>query len=242
MHTLEDKVAIITGGSQGLGKAIATTLAQNGATVIIADIKAEQARETANQLMEEGYKAKGVFVDVSEEKEVEDLLSKTKEKYGTLDIIINNAGVDKTKLITDLTVKEWDMVIDVNLRGPFLMTKYAFDIMQDQSTGGHIVNITSTAAKRAWAEASAYHASKWGLLGFSYASHVEGRAYNIKVTAVIAGGMKTPFLLERFPDIDTSTLQDPQNVADTIQFLLTRPAETVIPEIMVIPMKETSWP
>ena len=78
---------------------------------------------------------------------------------------------------------------------------------------GHIVNIASTAAKRAWANASAYHASKWGLLGFSHALHVEARAFQVKVTAVVSGGMRTPFLLDRFPDIDVENLQEPDHVA-----------------------------
>jgi NADP-dependent 3-hydroxy acid dehydrogenase YdfG len=107
---------------------------------------------------------------------------------------------------------------------------------------GHIVNIVSTAAKRAWANASAYHASKWGLLGLSHALHVEARPHRIKVAAVIAGGMRTPFLLDRFPDLDPGLLQDPRNVAETVRFVLTQPADTVIPEVTVIPMRETSWP
>jgi short-subunit dehydrogenase len=110
------------------------------------------------------------------------------------------------------------------------------------SRGGQIVNIASTAAKRAWPNASAYHASKWGLLGLSHALHAELRPYNIKVTAVVAGGMRTPFLLDRFPDIDVSTLQDPVSVAKTVMAVLTLPDETVISEIMVLPMRETSWP
>lgn len=111
-----------------------------------------------------------------------------------------------------------------------------------QQGSGHIINIASTAAKRAWPNASAYHASKWGLLGFSHALHAELRPHNIKVTAVIAGGMRTPFLLDRFPDIDLSTLQDPINVARTVQAVLLLPDETVVPEITVLPMCETSWP
>ena len=107
---------------------------------------------------------------------------------------------------------------------------------------GRIVNIVSTAAKRAWANASAYHASKWGLLGFSHALHVEARQHGVKVTAVVAGGMRTPFLLDRFPDIDLDTLQDPANVADTVRYVLSQPPDSVIPEIMVLPMRETSWP
>ena len=121
------------------------------------------------------------------------------------------------------------------------MSKLAFPVMRERGSG-HIVNVASTAAKRAWANAAAYHASKWGLLGFTHALHVEGRAVGIKVTAVVAGGMRTPFLFERFPDLDPELLQDPANVADTIRFVLTQPAETVIPEVMVIPMRETSWP
>ena len=100
----------------------------------------------------------------------------------------------------------------------------------------------STASKRAWPNASAYHATKWGLLGLSHALHAELRPLGIKVTAVIAGGMKTPFLLDRFPDIDVATLQDPANVARAVHFALSMPAESVIAEIMVLPMRETSWP
>jgi short-subunit dehydrogenase len=110
-----------------------------------------------------------------------------------------------------------------------------------RTRSGHIINIASTAAKRAWPNASAYHASKWGLLGFSHALHSEARKDGIKVTAVVAGGMKTPFILDRFPEAE-SNLQDPIHVAETIKYILCQPEETVIPEVMVIPMKETSWP
>jgi short-subunit dehydrogenase len=108
--------------------------------------------------------------------------------------------------------------------------------------GGHIVNIVSTAARRAWPNAAAYHASKWGLLGLSHSMHAELRPFSIKVSAIIAGGMRTPFLLERFPDIDLANLQDPAAVAEAVFFTLMQPPETVIPEVMVLPMRETSWP
>ena len=107
---------------------------------------------------------------------------------------------------------------------------------------GHIVNVASTAAKRAWPNASAYHASKWGLLGLSYALHAELRPHGVRVCAVVAGGMRTPFLLERFPDLDPNKLQDPANVAETIKHVLTQPPGTAIAEVMVIPTEETSWP
>jgi NAD(P)-dependent dehydrogenase (short-subunit alcohol dehydrogenase family) len=121
------------------------------------------------------------------------------------------------------------------------MTRAALPALK-RSPAPHVVNVASTAAKRAWSEASAYHASKWGLLGLSHALHAELRPAGIKVTAIVAGGMRTPFILERFPDVDPGVLQDPVNVAATIRFVISLPAETVIPEVMVLPMRETSWP
>ncbi len=132
-------------------------------------------------------------------------------------------------------------LLGVNLDGPFWMSRAALRVMRQQGSG-HIVNVASTAAKRAWANAAAYHASKWGLLGLSHALHVEARAYGVKVTAIVAGGMRTPFLFDRFPDLDPALLQDPECVATTIAFVLAMPAGTVIPELTVLPMGETSWP
>ncbi len=108
--------------------------------------------------------------------------------------------------------------------------------------GGHIVNSASTASKRAWPNAAGYHATKWGRPGLSHALHAELRPKGIKVTAVVAGGMRTPFLLDRCPDIDPGVLQDPVQVAKTVRFVLLQDEETVIPEVMVLPMRESSWP
>jgi NADP-dependent 3-hydroxy acid dehydrogenase YdfG len=111
---------------------------------------------------------------------------------------------------------------------------------------GHIINIASTAALRAWGNAAAYHASKWGLVGFSRGLGVEGRPHNIRVTTVIPGGMRTHFF-DRFPEQgipmpDEANLQDPANVAETIVFAVSMPAQSVMQEVMVMPLTETSWP
>lgn len=241
MSTLEGKVALVTGGAQGLGEAICRTLSESGATVVVADIREDQAEALASELETNGKKVQPLVLDVCNEVMIERAIQRIRADHGRLDVLVNNAGTDRTVSVEDLPVEDWDRVIATNLRGPFVLSKYALPIMKEQGRG-HIVNIVSTAARRAWPNAAAYHASKWGLLGFSHALHTEGRPHNIKVTAVIAGGMRTPFLLDRFPDIDVDTLQDPRNVAETIRFVLSQPDETVIPEIMVIPMRETSWP
>ncbi|MFN3403068.1 MAG: SDR family oxidoreductase [Cytophagaceae bacterium] len=241
MSNLKNKVVLVTGSGQGLGAEISKTLSNEGAIIAAADVRINGIEKVVNKIKENGGQASAYIMDVCNEKIVHEVIEKIVSDYGRLDIVINNAGVDYTKPIDELSFEEWNKVIKVNLCGPFNVAKIAYPYLS-KSGSGHIVNIVSTAAKRAWANASAYHASKWGLLGFSHALHVEARQNNIKVTALIAGGMQTPFILERFPDVDPNLLQDPKNVADTIKYILCQPAETVIPEVMVIPMKETSWP
>ena len=241
MQQLEGKVVLVTGGGRGLGEATCCTLAAAGAVVVPADLRVDLAERVTERIRAAGGNALALRLDVTDEDQAEEAVRRTVAECGRLDVLVNNAGVDVTLPVEELSVSDWDRIMAVNLRGPFVMSKLAFSVMK-QHGSGHIVNIISTAGKRAWANASGYHASKWGLLGLSHALHVEGRPHGIKVTAVVSGGMRTPFLLERFPDIDPAVLQDPRNVAETIRFVLIQPAETVIPEVMVLPMRETSWP
>jgi NAD(P)-dependent dehydrogenase (short-subunit alcohol dehydrogenase family) len=241
VNDLSGKIAVVTGGGRGLGEQIVRVLARAGAGVIAADVRHDLAEGVASSIRAEGGRADARRLDVSDPAQVDEAVRAIVQEYGRLDIVVNNAALDVTVSIDELKVEDWNRIVAVNLTGPFLLAKAAFGIL-GRSGGGHIVNIASTASKRAWANAAAYHATKWGLLGLSHALHVEGRAQGIQVTAVVSGGMRTPFLLDRFPDIDPGVLQDPRNVAETVLFVLTRPPETVIPEITVLPMRETSWP
>ena len=238
-ETLAGRTILVTGGGSGLGAAICSALAQEGARIAVVDIKERAAIEVAEKVKESGGDAVPVVMDVADEQSIINGLEQITSELGPLDALINNAGVDVTLGIQELATADWHQVIATNLTGPFLLSKHGLPKM---NAGGHIVNIASTAARRAWPNASAYHASKWGLMGLTHALHAELRSSGIKVSAVIAGGMRTPFLLERFPDIDVELLQDPANVARAVKFVLTQPPETVIPEVMVLPMKETSWP
>jgi NAD(P)-dependent dehydrogenase (short-subunit alcohol dehydrogenase family) len=241
MRELKDQVVLITGGAGGLGATTARTLADAGAVVVVADVRAPAAEIVADDIRASGGKAMALGFDVRDARAAQQAVDVVVGALGRLDVLVNNAGTDVTVPISDLSLEDWDRVLGVNLHGPFALARAAFPLMRDQGQG-QIVNVVSTAAKRAWANASAYHASKWGLLGLSHALHVEGRAVGVRVTAVIAGGMRTPFLLDRFPELDPALLQDPASVAATIHFVLSVPAESVIPEVTVIPMRETSWP
>jgi len=239
MHELAHRTFLVTGAAQGLGRAIATELASRGATLVLVD-RSQAVTEAARALSREGVRALALTGDIGEEDDVRGFVAAAEREFGRLDGIVNNAGTDVTKPLSELDIAEFDRVLRTNLRGPFLLAKAALPLLARD--GGDIVNITSTAARRAWPNASAYHASKWGLLGFSHALHAELRSRNVRVTAVIAGGMRTPFLLDRFPELDPSKLQDPADVARAVALALMQPRGSTIAEIVVVPPAETSWP
>ncbi|HIV72017.1 MAG TPA: SDR family oxidoreductase [Candidatus Aquabacterium excrementipullorum] len=240
LDSLEGRTAFVTGAGSGLGAAIAGRLVRANARVVLADIVEDKARATAKGLDPGGDRTLALKLDVADEQGVATALQAAQERFGALDILVNNAGTDVTASLDEVSVQDWSRVLDTNLLGPLLLSKAALPALR--RSRGHIVNIASTAALRAWPNASAYHASKWGLRGLSQALHTELRSSNIRVSTVIAGGMRTPFLLERFPDLDQSKLQDPAAVAEAVHFLLSLPPESVIAEISVLPREETSWP
>ena len=240
---LAGKAILITGGGSGLGAALCRTLAAAGARILVTDQDAARAAATLDSLppVSAGAPHGTLAFDVGDPDSALHAIETMAERYGSIDVLINNAGTDVTCAIDELSQADWERVLRTNLSGPFQLARAALPYMKRQGAG-QIINIASTAAKRAWPNASAYHASKWGLLGLSHAMHAELREFGIKVTAVIAGGMRTPFLLDRFPDLDPANLQDPANVAAVVRGLLLLPLESVVPEVTVLPMKETSWP
>ncbi|HJV59441.1 MAG TPA: SDR family NAD(P)-dependent oxidoreductase [Albitalea sp.] len=244
MNALAQRTALVTGAGSGLGAALSRNLFEAGARVVLADVALERAQRIAAEIDPEGQRTLALACDVGSEESAREAVRQATEHFGGLDVLVNNAGTDVTIDLEQLSVADWDRVIATNLRGPFLMSKAALKPLRagDGGRGGHIVNIASTASRRAWANASAYHASKWGLIGLSQALYAELRSQGIRVSSVIAGGMKTPFLLDRFKDIDQTKLQDPANVAQAVRCVLTMPRESIIAEIMVLPLQESSWP
>lgn len=242
LSSLQGQVALITGGSRGLGAAIAQVLGEAGMHVVLADVNLQRAQDCAAMLGELDIQAVAMALDVSDPQQCRQVVDEAASRFGRLDALINNAAVDVTAPLAELDVQDWLRVLHTNLSGPLLMTKFATAHMLKQPGGGHVVNIASTASKRAWPNASAYHATKWGLLGLSHALHAELREQRVRVSAIVAGGMKTPFLLDRFPGIDETKLQDPANVACAVRWVLQQPEGTVVPELTVLPTLETSWP
>jgi NADP-dependent 3-hydroxy acid dehydrogenase YdfG len=237
---LDARVALVTGAGRGLGAALAEELAAAGMAVMLGDIAAEAAEATAARLHDAGADVAATRLDVVDHESAAMAVADAVSRFGRLDVVVNNAGTDVTAPFEAIEAADWDRVIDVNLRGPANVVRAAMPhLAQD---GGDIVNITSTAAKRAWPNASAYHASKWGLLGLSHALHAECRERGIRVSAIVCGGMRTPFLLDRFPDLDPERLMDPARVATAVRWILARPRDVAVAELTLVPLTEASWP
>ena len=244
-HTLAGRVALVTGAGSGLGAATALALALEGVDVACVDVDAAGAERVSTHIRGQAATSLAIGCDVSDEAAVFAAVETTVGRLRRVDIVVNCAAIDYTLPVAQMSVEQWDRVVAVNLRAPFLFARAALPHMQAQKWG-YFVNIASTAATRAWANAAAYHATKWGLVGFSRALGVEGRADGIRVTTVIPGGMQTHFF-DRFveqgiPMPDPANLQDPANVARVIVCALTMPPETALQEMIVTPVTETSWP
>jgi NAD(P)-dependent dehydrogenase (short-subunit alcohol dehydrogenase family) len=242
---LKGKVVLVTGAGSGLGEATAHAFDRRGCAVACVDVNLAAAERVSRDLAALDAPSVALRCDVRDAEAVFRTVEEVVGRHGRLDVVVNNAAVDHTVSVADMTVEQWDQELGVNLRGPFLVSKAAFPVMQRQRAG-HIVNIASTAASRAWANAAAYHASKWGIVGFSRSLGVEGRPHGIRVTTIVPGGMRTHFF-DRFRDQgipmpDESNLQDPANVAEVIVFAVCMPAGSALQEVIVTPITETSWP
>lgn len=244
-NPLKGKAVLVTGAGSGLGEATARAFAGQGCGVACVDINRAGAERVSLELQGQNVNSFALYCDVGNAQEVFQVVNTAREHFGRLDIVVNCAAIDHTISVEEMSIAQWDQVVAVNLRGPFLMAKAAWPIMKQQHSG-HIFNIASTAATRAWANAAAYHATKWGLVGFSRGLGVEGRPFGIRVTTIIPGGMRTHFF-DRFveqgiPMPEEQNLQDPANVARTIVFAAQMPPESALQEVIITPMTETSWP
>lgn len=195
---LKDKVAIVTGAGQGIGRGIALKLAEKGADVVVSDINMETAVRTAKEVESLGRRALALKTDVSKRGEVEGMVVATLEEFGKIDILINNAGIARSAMLLKLTDEAWDEVLAVNLKGVFYTTQVVAAHMIEAGYG-KIVNISSIYARTGTTGDSNYAASKAGIIGFTKSTARELARTDINVNAVLPGMIDTP-LLRGIPD------------------------------------------
>ena len=231
---LDGKVAIITGASRGIGKAIAFAFARVGAKVVLAARTRETLEQVAVELRDSGAEALAVPTDVTNPDAVKQLMQRTLDVHQHVDLLINNAGIGYFSPVVDFDPDDWDTVLNSNLKAVYLCAKYALPSMLARGSG-QIINVLSIAAKVAFEASGAYCAAKAGALALTKVLASEVRQQNIRVTAVLPGSVHTPFWDDVPEHPDFEQMLTPEHVADTVISVCQQPPGMVTEEIVVMP-------
>lgn len=232
MKRLEGKVSIVTGSSGGIGKAIALKFAEEGSSVVIAARRSELCNQVAADIGERRGNAIAIPTDVSDESQVEQLVSETTRRLGRLDILVNNAGIGGGTQVFETSTETFDAVMNTNLRGAFFCCRAGFRQMM-RNGGGTIINISSVCGVDAWAGTGTYSASKYGLIGLTKAMADEGRHHKIKVCAICPAGVKSSLVDASPREIESSEFISPFDIAETAVYLSTLGPNVVVHQVIV---------
>jgi NAD(P)-dependent dehydrogenase (short-subunit alcohol dehydrogenase family) len=241
MGKLDGKVALVTGGNRGIGRAIAGGLAREGAAVVLAARDAARLEQAAAELVERGEAARdrvlAVPADVSDEAQVEGLFARAMERFGRLDVLVNNAGAFDGGPLDELSLETWEHVIAVNLRGPFLCTRAAMRIMKRQG-GGRILNIASISAQRVRPHSAPYSTSKHGLWGLTQVTALEGRDHGIVCSCLHPGNVRNERRAASGLPQDQEPMMSADELAEVAVLMATLPPHINMLEAIVLPVEQ----
>jgi len=237
---LASKVAIVTGASRGIGRAVSVALAQEAATVVLAARSIQKLQETADKVTEAGGKAEIVVTELTEEESIKNLVKVTNEKFSRLDILVNNAGVTHSAKLEQTTTEDWERCMQVNARAPFILCREALSLLK-KSQAGYIINIASVVGVKGYPLQSAYTSSKHALRGMTISLAEELKGSNIRVHLLCPGGVDTELVQKVRPDIKKDELMQPEEIAELILYLVTHKGNAVIDELHIRRATSTPW-
>ncbi len=235
MGQLQDKIAVITGASTGIGHSMAVVFAKEGAKVVLAARRREALDQLAKEISANGGTALAVPTDVTNEQQVVELFQRAMEKFGRVDILVNNAGTAIGKPTDELSYEAWRTVIDCNVNGAFLCSREAFKIMKRQH-GGRILNIGSVSAKVPRPHSAAYTTSKYALEGLTRSMAVDGREHGVAVSVLQPGNVDTAIWSGREEVKKREGVMSPDDVARIAVTMLSLPADMNMFEALVLPL------
>lgn len=236
MSRLNGTVALVTGGNKGIGKAIARGLAAEGARLTITARGRDELLRAADEIRAAtDADVLAIAADVTDESQVVDLFAHAMEKYGQLDVLVNNAGAFDGGLLDQLSIEAWDHVLAVNLRAPFLCTREAMRIMKRQG-GGRIINIGSISAQRVRPGSAPYSASKHGLWGLTQVTALEGRDHNISCGCLHPGNVRVERRVSSGKAEDEEPMMTPEEIAQSAVLMATLPPHVNMLEAIVLPL------
>lgn len=239
MTTLNEKIAIVTGGGSGIGRGVALALAKEGVRVVVCGRRSDRLEETVRLIADIGGSGLAVQADVANVDDVGRLVDKTLETYGGVDILINNAGVFASADLHNLDVKSWDRVMDINLRGPMLMARYVLPHMRTQQNG-HIINISSESGLNYYQRDGIYGVSKHALNALGEYIQRENQEVNIRVNTICPGMVVTE-MTENSSNLDLNKCLVPEDIADLVIWLLTRRSNIKIGTPILIQTMMNPW-
>jgi len=237
---LNGKVAIVTGASRGIGRAICVALAKEEAAVVLAARAVDKLEETAKQVTAVGGKAEIVVTDLAEEESIKNLVKATNEKFGRLDILVNNAGVTHSAELEDTDTADWDRLFAVNTRAPFILCREALPLLR-KAEAAYIINIVSIVGVKCYPLQSAYTASKHALRGMTKSLAEELQGSNVRVHSICPGGVDTDMIHEIRPDIKKEDLMQPEEIAELVLYLVTHKGNAVIDELHIRRAASSPW-
>lgn len=245
---LRGRTALVTGGSSGLGRATALALSDAGADVAILARGSADLEQTAEQIRVAGGNVSAVVADIADADQIALAVGQVRRDLGGIDVLVNAAGTDAPGAVVDLDVAAWDRVLAVNLRASFLLSQTVWPDMRERG-GGTIVNVSSVAGRRGWANASAYCAAKFGLTGLTQALAAEGKPHRIRACVLYPGAMDTSWGVWSSDDRGAAARSTvppdalpPEQVADLIAWIVAAPPDLVLNEVTVTPLREQGWP